>query len=127
MGILSFQSLSCKKEIEQTAKTLYTSATPRNYDTTVAVNETTVSGDFQKLDEQIQSMITKSDVSFGKGEGLLATCNVCGKKAAYHNMPRHVEANHIIGVSHECDLCGKISRSRHGLRHHKTGYHMTTE
>ena len=97
-----------------------------NPDKTVAVNETTVLGDFQNLDEQIQSMITKSDVSYGKGQGTLATCNVCGKEAPYFNMPRHVEANHITGVSHECDICGKNSRSRHGLRRHKTDYHMTT-
>ena len=123
-----------KREQKKTDKTLHTkvthtSATTSNSDTAVAVNETTVLGDFQNLDEQIQSMITKSDqhASFGNGrQGFLATCNVCGKEAAYQNMPRHVEANHITGVSHECDICGKISRSAHGLRQHKTNYHMAT-
>ena len=122
-----------KRELKQTDKTLHTkfaptSAKSSNSDTTVAVHETTVSGDFQKLDEQIHSMITKSDqhVSLGNGrQGFLATCNVCGKEAAYQNMPRHVEANHITGVSHECDICGKMSRSAHGLRQHKKIYHMT--
>ena len=117
-----------KGEIKRTDKALYTnhtSATSHNSVTTVAVNKTTVFGDFQKLDEQIQSMITRSDVSADKGQGFLATCNVCGKEAAYQNMPRHVEANHITGVSHECDICGKMSRSAHGLRQHKKIYHMT--
>ena len=120
-----------KRELKQTDKTLHTkfaptSAKSSNSDTTVAVNETTVLGDFQNLNEQIQSMITKSDVSLGKGLGFLANCKVCGKEAAYKDMPRHVEANHITGVSHECDICGKISRSANGLRQHKMNYHMTT-
>ena len=69
-------------------------------------------------------MITRSDVSLGKAQGTLATCNVCGKEAPYKNMPKHVEANHITGVSHECDICGKISRSVHGLRQHMKAYHQ---
>ena len=31
----------------------------------------------------------------------------------------HVKANHITGVSHSCDICGKTSRSRDNFRHHK--------
>lgn len=118
-----------KGETKRTDKALYTnhtSATSRSSVTTVAVNETTVIGDFLKLDERIQLMITRSDVRAGKGQGFLATCNVCGKQTRLTNMPRHVEANHITGGSHECDICGKISRSAHGLRQHKTNYHMTT-
>ena len=34
-------------------------------------------------------------------------------------MPRHVESNHITGVSHACDICGKVSRSRNALSMHK--------
>ena len=66
----------------------------------------------QDLDEQIKSMITKSDLSAGPGKGKLATCNVCGKQGPYMVLPRHIEANHITGVSHACDICGKVSRSR---------------
>ena len=105
---------------------MHTSATSRNSNTVLAVNETTILGDTQNLDEQIQSMITKSNVNFDKKQGFLATCNVCGKEAPYKNMPNHVEANHITGVSHECDICGKISRSANGLRQHKTKNHMAT-
>ena len=64
-------------------------------------------------------MITKSDVSTGTGKGLLATCNVCGKEGPYMSMSRDIEANHISGVSHSCEICGTISRSRDGMRMHK--------
>ena len=73
-------------------------------------NNTTVSADLEDLDDQIRSMITKSDVSAGGRIGKMATCNICGKKGPYSAMPRHVEANHITGVSHACDICGSISR-----------------
>ena len=93
-----------------------------NFDTTVALNETT---DNHDLNKRILSMITKSSEKAGKGQGYLGTCNVCGKEAAYQNLPRHVEANHITGITHECDICGKMSRSAHGLRQHKTSFHAT--
>ena len=71
-----------------------------------------------QLDEQIKSMMTLADVRTSDGHRL-ATCNICGKEGASNNMPSHIEANHITGVSHSCNICGKISRSRDGLRKHK--------
>ena len=48
----------------------------------------------------------------------------CVQKRSYRNMPKHVEeANHITGVSHSCDICGKTSRTRHGLRQHNEKDH----
>ena len=66
-------------------------------------------------------MITKSNVSTGKGK--MATCNICEKEGPYMAMPRHVEAYHITGVSHTCDICGSISRSKNGLKQHVITYH----
>ena len=83
-------------------------------DTTVAVNS-----DPEDLDSQIRSMITKSDVQVQNRRGKMATCNVCGKQGPYNSMPRHVEALHITGVSHSCDTCGNVFRSRHALSRHK--------
>ena len=83
-------------------------------DTTVAVN-----ADPEDLDSQIRSMITKSDVQVQNRRGKMATCNVCGKQGPYNSMPRHVEALHITGVSHSCETCGNIFRSRHALSRHK--------
>ena len=78
------------------------------------------------LDEQIKSMMTKSDASSESGQGSISTCNVCGKEGPTKGMPRHIEANHITGVSHSCDICGKISRSRNALRRHSYTFHRDT-
>ena len=94
------------------------------FETTVAVTNDRVSVDLQDLDEQIRSMITRTDQSAGAGKGLLATCNVCGKEGPNMSMSRHVEANHITGVSHSCDICGKVSRSRNALNTHKIANHV---
>ena len=93
-------------------------------DTAVSLTNEKISVNLQDLDEQIRSMITRSDISAGAGKGLLATCNVCGKQGPSMNMPRHVEANHITGVSHACDICGKVSRSRNALRVHIANSHQ---
>ena len=50
-------------------------------------------------------------------------CKVCGKEGEFGNIQKHIEANHISGGNHPCGICGKISRSRHGLRQHKTSNH----
>ena len=89
--------------------------------TSLALNNTKVSVELDELDAQIKSMMTKSDTSCGKGK--LATCNVCGKEGPAMGMPRHIEANHITGVSHSCNICGKVSRSRHALRAHNDRCH----
>ena len=46
-----------------------------------------------------------------------------GKEAPYADMTGHVEANHITGVSHSCNICGKISRTRKALGIHKLRNH----
>ena len=92
-------------------------------DKTVALASSKTSVELHNLDEQIISMITKSKISAGPGQGFLATCNVCGKEGSYRNMPSHVEANHITGLSHSCDICGKTSRSKHALAMHKLRNH----
>ena len=98
-------------------------------ETRVAViNEnTTISTDLQLqgLDQQIKSMITRNDNSVQSGSRMrkMATCNICGKEGPYISMPRHIEANHITGVSHACEICGAISRSKNGLKQHKSKNH----
>ena len=94
----------------------------QSYDTTVAVRNDKTSVDLQDLDDQIRSMITRSEISL-PGKGKMASCNVCGKQAPYMAMPQHIEANHIAGVSHACDICGKVSRSRAVLRKHVSIFH----
>ena len=99
--------------------------TSASSDTRVATisKNATVNADLEDLDNQIRSMITKSNVNHGNGKGKIASCNICGKEGPYGGMPRHVEAYHITGVSHPCDICGSISRSKHGLNQHMKKYH----
>ena len=94
-----------------------------NPKTTVAVPTNQISTNLQDLDEQIKSMMTTTDVRSADGKGYVAACNICGKQAPSRNMPGHIEANHITGVSHSCELCGKVSRSRDALRKHKQRDH----
>ena len=75
--------------------------------------------EFKDLDEQIKSMMTKSNISSGIGQGSLATCNICGKESLAKSMQRHIEANHKTGMTYACDSCGKVSRSRNAQKKEK--------
>ena len=86
-----------------------------------------VSTDVQQLDEQITSMMnaTENLMKTGNQNMRVWTCNVCGKEGQRVNIKTHIEANHINGnISYSCDICRKISRSRDGLRQHKTKEHF---
>ena len=69
------------------------------------------------LDYQISSMMKKDDYSSAW------TCTVCGKVSQKCNIEQHIEANHIEGGSHCCNICGKESRSRHALAIHVYSQH----
>ena len=92
-------------------------------DTAVSLTNEKISVNLQDLDEKIKSMFTKTNLPAGGDRGYLASCNICGKQRPLKLMPSHVEANHITGVSHECDICGKVSRSRDALRVHISNLH----
>ena len=74
-------------------------------------------GDFQELDEQIKSLMGRSQATFPNGRKKIV-CNVCGKEADYRVIKDHIEENHIEGVSIPCNNCDKIFRSRDSLRTH---------
>ena len=81
----------------------------------------------RQLDEQIKSMMTmtENEVVIGGKKRKAYACNVCGKEGQPANIMNHIEANHIdSNISHSCDICGKISRSRNGLRLHKAKEHF---
>ena len=81
--------------------------------------------ELQQLDEQIRSMMEFSGnmVTVGKETSKGSVCKVCGKEGKSIDIKRHIEVNHITGVTHPCVICGKNSRSRNGLRQHKTSQH----
>ena len=67
----------------------------------------------EELDVKINSMLTKVE---GKW-----SCTVCEKNSTYkHHILQHIEANHIQGISHSCNQCGKVSRSRTALAVNKS-------
>merc|ERR1712129_350820 len=90
---------------------------------TVAVTEFTVAADLQNLDDKINSMMMVSENSLFNSKGLsigkARICKVCGKEGQYAHIQSHIEAHHITGVSHVCNICGKTFRVRNSLRYHK--------
>ena len=84
-----------------------------------------MSGDLQQLDETVKSMMETSQnlVKDGKRERLGKICKVCGKEGHATDIKRHIEANHLEGVSISCNHCEKIFRSNRGLREHVSKYH----
>ena len=88
----------------------------------VAVEKTAVSVELENLDEQINSMIELTD-RVDRTKGKLVICNVCGHEGQRAFVVRHIEAKHITGVFHACDICGKTARSRNAMQTHKSTYH----
>ena len=88
---------------------------------TVAV-PSNLSVDLQDLDAKVTSMMEKTP---GKNihKQPLFRCTVCGKEAKNGDMKKHIEANHLEGVSIPCNLCDHIARSRRRLQTHKSKHH----
>ena len=94
--------------------------------TELALNsQRVVSVELEQLDEQIDSMMELSGnkITIGGRAFTGMICKVCGKEAKKAHMKEHIEAYHITGVEHTCDICGQISRSRRGLRDHNFQKH----
>jgi hypothetical protein len=83
----------------------------------------TVSVNIQDLDEKIQSMMSVSEVN-RDSKGLPARiCTVCGKEGQWAHVRDHIEVHHITGISHPCNICHKISKTRATLRAHTRTFH----
>ena len=69
-----------QKVLESLPQSKFDSPPPKvSQNTAVALTEDNISVHLQKLDEQIKTMFTRSDIRSSNGQGSLATCNVCGK------------------------------------------------
>ena len=77
------------------------------------------SGDFQELDDNIKSMITKKK----NGISMIHACTVCGKEGYVSQIKKHIETNHVVGVTIPCNFCKKVFRSRDASRQHKLVRH----
>merc|ERR1719509_536019 len=94
---------------------------------TVAVTEYTVAADLQDLDEKIKSMIGFSENKIGRGakpNQNAKVCKVCGKEGQMGDIQRHIEANHITGLSHTCNNCSSAFKTRNSLQHHNSRFHV---
>ena len=91
---------------------------------TVAVPHQEISGDMKDLDAQIETMVDRG----GSGEKNIKAhvCKVCGKAGTPTYVKRHIERNHLEGISIPCNLCEKNVKSRHALRQHRSRHHANT-
>ena len=83
-------------------------------DMSIALPTIEFSGDFQELDEKLNSMMALGTniIPDGPNKTVKATiCKVCGKEDRRCNIKRHIESNHVEGISIPCSFCDKTFRS----------------
>ena len=73
-------------------------------DLTNSLTNNPVSEDFQELEEKCKSMMEKTAKKQANGYPLYM-CKVCGKEEIKSGMTKHIEANHVEGLSLPCTLC----------------------
>ena len=89
-----------------------------------AMADYNVPADVEDWQEQIKSMMEVGEtISYGKENRTSRICKICGKQGKETDIKRHIDSNHLTGVSHTCNNCGKSSSSRDGLRRHMLNYH----
>ena len=88
-------------------------------------NNQSASVELHQLDGQIRSMMehTGKSMIVGNAKREALTCKVCGKEGQTGDIMKHIESNHITGVTHFCDICSKTTRSRYALYQHKRRTH----
>ena len=95
---------------------------PSTRERTVAIKGD-ISEDLSQLDEQIKSMMEMSQNLVSSGKYKAHTCKACGKEGMRNDIRKHIEANHLEGLSFPCNLCEKSCRSRNALWMHKHKNH----
>jgi len=85
-----------------------------SYEGSMMTGAATADGN-KELDNVIESMMMKRNTIEG-GEWVCMVCNKSMKKKSHMQM--HVEAFHIEGISHKCDFCLSIFKTRSSLKAH---------
>ena len=80
------------------------------------------SGDLKELDNKSNSLMVNTLERNVRGNPIYK-CTLCGKEAENSNLKKHIEANHLEGISVPCNLCEKTFRTRYSLAVHKHSYH----
>ena len=86
----------------------------------IDISDNKVQADLRELDDQINTLMSKSKE---ESQGKAWKCKVCGKEGIRDAIKKHIEAHHINGVVHFCEICGKGSKSRNALSVHKSTNH----
>ena len=73
----------------------------------------------ESFDQQVKSMMAASENDNRQGTVKARICKVCGKEGNWADIRNHIEANHIVGISVPCALCGQEFRTTGTLRVHK--------
>ena len=81
-----------------------------------------MTSDMEELNQQLVSMMVKTS-RVGISRNPLYKCTLCGKEAEKNNLRKHIEANHMEGISLPCNQCEKTFRSRGSLANHKHRSH----
>ena len=98
-----------------------TSLEDKYHSETVIFSKKEISGDLKDMDEKIKTMIGLSENMVQNGARKMARaylCKVCGKESLLTNIKDHIKAIHLEGILRPCNFCGKLFRSRNGLRKH---------
>ena len=95
---------------------------PNSFERTVALNSNDMGSVMQCLNEQIDSMMTTQENN-RIGNRNVRVCKVCGKEGPMTTIRNHIEAKHVNGMSHTCDLCGKTAKTKNCLASHKSRNH----
>ena len=84
-----------------------------------------LSANLQELDETVKTMMETSEnvIKVGNQQRRSKICKECGKEGDATDIKRHIETNHLEGVSVPCNFCGKIFRSRNALSGHISKNH----
>ena len=92
-------------------------------DKTMVALTSPFSGELEHLSKKVKSMMEKTANATADGRRRLYVCKVCGKEGQSIDVQKHIEANHLEGISIPCNMCDKSSRSRSILSKHKIAYH----
>ena len=89
-----------------------------NTERQIAQTNSTVNVNLSELDAQVKSMMATSDVNRASNGKRATICTVCGKEGQWGGIRDHIEANHITGVSHSCNICGNMFKTRITMGQH---------
>ena len=80
------------------------------------------SGYLKELDNKSNELMVNTLNRGARGKPIYK-CTLCGKEAENSNLKKHIEANHLEGISVPCNICEKTFRTRNALADHKYSYH----